>query len=167
MALSDLARQFAAYWGVIRSNAFARATTTVLWQAIANFEDTFNLVRAQGLFKAVTEMRSLAVAQRNAAEAFASAENADAIDASMIAEDVNSRPVTEQSLSPKYLIKFEANVITQEGPDTRWMTVTTNDLGGMVKSDLLDQLDQSGIDMSTGCGALYSGLTGDLQIVAV
>jgi hypothetical protein len=167
MALSDLARQFSAYWGVIRSNAFSRATTTVLWQAIANFEQTYNLVRQQGLFKAVTEMRALAVAQRNAAEAFASADPTDAIDSSMIAEDINSRPVTERSLAPKYLVKFEANVVTEEGPDTRWMTVTTNDLGGMMKADLLDQIDQAGLDMSTGCGALYTGLTGDLQIVAV
>lgn len=167
MALSDLARQFSAYWGVIRSNAFQRASTTVLWQAIANWEDTYNVIRARGLFQAVTEMRSLAVAQRNAAEAFDKAAPTDALDSSMIAQDINSRPVTEQSLSPKYLVKFEANVVTPEGPDTRWMTVTTNDLAGMIKNDLLDQIDQSGIDMSTGCGALYTGATGNMQIVAV
>lgn len=167
MALSDLARQFTAYWGVIRSNVFQRATTSVLWQAISNWEQTYSVIRSQGLFQAVTEMRTLAVQQRNAAQAFESADPADPINADMIAQDIHSRPVTEQSLSPKYLIRFEANMLTDQGPSTRWMTLTTNDLAGTIKDDMLTTIDQSGIDMSTGYGEIYTGMTGQISIVAV
>jgi hypothetical protein len=167
MALSDIPSQLRAYWGVIRSNVFQTATTSQLWQAISSWESQYNILRPGGLFNAVTAMRSLAVGQRNAETALANAEPEDAITAEMIAQDINSRPVTEQSLSPSYLIRFEANMVTEAGNTTQWLTVKTNSLGGMIKDDLLGQLDEAGIDMSTGYGALYTGLTGSISIVAV
>lgn len=167
MALSDIPSALRAYWGVIRSNVFARATTTQLWQAISGWESQYNILRPGGLFKAVSAMRSLAVGQRTAEANLANAAETDALDASMIAQDINSRPVTEQSLAPKYLVRFEANMVTESGYTQRWMTVTTNSLAGMIKNDLLGQLDTAGIDMSTGYGELYTGLTGQISIVAV
>lgn len=167
MALSDIPSSLRAYWGVIRSNVFARATTTQLWQSISAWESQYNILRPGGLFKAVSAMRSLAVGQRVAETSLANADGSDALDASMIAQDINSRPVTEQSLSPKYLVRFEANMVTEAGYVSRWMTVKTNSLAGMIKDDLLGQLDSAGIDMSTGYGELYTGLTGQISIVAV
>lgn len=167
MALSDIPSALRAYWGVIRSNVFQRATTTQLWQAISSWESQYNILRPGGLFNAVSAMRSLAVGQRVAENNLASAEGSDALDATMIAQDINSRPVTEQSLAPKYLVRFNANMVTETGYNTRWLTVTTNNLAGMVKDDLLGQLDTAGIDMSTGYGELYTGLTGEISIVAV
>lgn len=167
MALSDIPSALRAYWGVIRSNVFQTATTTQLWQAISSWESQYNILRPGGLFRAVTAMRSLAVGQRNAEASFAKADGTDALDSSMIAEDINSRPVTERSLSPSYLVRFEANMVTETGYVTRWLTVKTNSLAGMIKNDLLGQLDTAGIDMSTGYGELYTGLTGQISIVAV
>lgn len=167
MALSDIPSALRAYWGVIRSNVFSRATTSQLWTAISGWESQYNILRPGGLFQAVTAMRSLAVGQRNAEANLANADGSDALDASMIAEDINSRPVTEQSLSPSYLIRFEASMVTEAGNSTRWLTVKTNSLAGMIKDDLLGQLDEAGIDMSTGYGELYTGLTGQISIVAV
>jgi hypothetical protein len=167
MALSDIPSALRAYWGVIRSNVFQRATTTQLWQAISGWESQYNILRPGGLFSAVSAMRSLAVGQRNAESNFANAAPEDAIDSTMIAQDINSRPVTEQSLASKYLVRFEANMVTEAGYVTRWLTVKTNTLAGMIKNDLLGQLDSAGIDMSTGYGELYTGLTGQISIVAV
>jgi hypothetical protein len=167
MALSDIPSSLRAYWGVIRSNTFARATTTQLWQSISAWEQQYNILRPGGLFRAVTALRSLAVSQRGAAESLAKASGGDAITADMIAQDINSRPLTEQSLAPKYLIRFEANMLTDQGATTRWMTVTTNNLAGLVKDDLLGRLDEAGIDMSTGYGEIYTSLTAQISIVAV
>lgn len=167
MALSDIPSALRAYWGVIRSNVFARATTTQLWQAISNWESQYNILRPGGLFNAVSAMRSLAVGQRNAEASFTAAAGEEAINADMIAQDINSRPANEQSLAPKYLIRFEANMITESGYVTRWLTIKTNNLAGLVKNDLLGELDSNGIDMSTGYGELYVGLTGQISIVAV
>ncbi|HEX3513846.1 MAG TPA: hypothetical protein VHT26_07595 [Trebonia sp.] len=167
MALSDIPSSLRAYWGVIRSNVFQRATTTQLWQAISGWESQYNILRPGGLFNAVTAMRSLAVGQRNAENSLASAAPEDPLTADMIAQDINSRPVTEQSLSPSYLVRFEASMVTEIGNSTRWLTVKTNSLAGMIKDDLLGQLDTAGIDMSTGYGELYTGLTGQISIVAV
>lgn len=167
MALSDIPSALRAYWGVIRSNVFQRATTTQLWQAISGWESQYNILRPGGLFRAVTAMRTLAVGQRNAEAALAKASGSDALGAEHIAEDINSRPVNERTLSPKYLVRFEANMVTESGFVTRWLTVKTNSLAGMIKDDLLGQLDQAGIDMSTGYGELYTGLSGQISIVAV
>lgn len=167
MALSDIPSTLRAYWGVIRSNVFQRATTTQLWNAIAGWESQYNILRPGGLFNAVSAMRSLAVGQRNAESTLASLNPEDPLTADVIAQDINSRPVTEQSLSPKYLVRFEANMVTEAGYVTRWLTVKTNSLAGMIKNDLLGQLDTAGIDMSTGYGELYTGLTGQISIVAV
>ena len=167
MALSDIPSSLRAYWGVIRSNTFARATTTQLWQAISTWESQYNILRPGGLFRAVTAMRSLAVGQRNAESSLANAAAGDPLTADMIAEDINSRPVTERSLSPSYLVRFEASMVTESGFSNRWLTVKTNSLAGMIKDDLLGQLDSAGIDMSTGYGELYTGLTGQISIVAV
>lgn len=167
MALSDIPSALRAYWGVIRSNVFQRATTTQLWQAISGWESAFNILRPTGILQAVNTMRSLAVGQRNAEASFANASGSDAISSEHIAEDINSRPLNEQTLSPKYLVRFEANMVTEAGFVTRWLTVKTNSLAGMIKDDLLGQLDSAGIDMSTGYGELYTGLTGQISIVAV
>lgn len=167
MALSDIPSALRAYWGVIRSNTFARATTTQLWQSISAWESQYNILRPGGLFRAVTAMRSLAVGQRNAETALTNLGPDQPLTADHIAQDINSRPVTEQSLSPKYLVRFEANMVTEAGYVTRWLTVKTNSLAGMIKNDLLGQLDTAGIDMSTGYGELYTGLTGQISIVAV
>lgn len=167
MALSDIPSSLRAYWGVIRSNVFARATTTQLWQSISAWESQYNILRPGGLFRAVTAMRSLAVSQRNAEGALANLSPEDPLTAEVIAQDIHSRPVTEQSLSPSYLIRFEANMVTEAGNTTRWLTVKTNSLAGMIKNDLLGQLDTAGIDMSTGYGELYTGLTNQISIVAV
>ena len=167
MALSDIPSTLRAYWGVIRSNVFQRATTTQLWQSISAWESQYNILRPGGLFNAVSAMRSLAVGQRNAESTLASLNPEDPLTADVIAQDINSRPVTEQSLSPKYLVRFEANMVTEAGYVTRWLTVKTNSLAGMIKNDLLGQLDTAGIDMSTGYGELYTGLTGQISIVAV
>lgn len=167
MALSDIPSSLRAYWGVIRSNVFQRATTTQLWQAISTWESQYNILRPGGLFKAVSALRSLAVGQRNAADAFDKASGSDAISADMIAQDINSRPLTEQSLAPKYLVRFEANMLSDQGATTRWLTITTNNLAGLIKDDLLGTIDESGIDMSTGYGEIYTGSTGNLSIVAV
>lgn len=167
MALSDIPSALRAYWGVIRSNVFQRATTTQLWQAISGWESQYNILRPGGLFNAVSAMRSLAVGQRNAEASLANLNPEDPLTADVIAQDINSRPVTEQSLSPKYLVRFEANMVTEAGYVTRWLTVKTNSLAGMIKNDLLGQLDTAGIDMSTGYGELYTGLSGNISIVAV
>ena len=58
-------------------------------------------------------------------------------------------------------------MVTEAGYVTRWLTVKTNSLAGMIKNDLLGQLDTAGIDMSTGYGELYTGLSGNISIVAV
>lgn len=167
MALSDIPSALRAYWGVIRSNVFQRATTTQLWQSISAWESQYNILRPGGLFNAVSAMRSLAVGQRNAENTLANLNPEDPLTADVIAQDINSRPVTEQSLSPKYLVRFEANMVTEAGYVTRWLTVKTNSLAGMIKNDLLGQLDTAGIDMSTGYGELYTGLSGNISIVAV
>ena len=167
MALSDIPSALRAYWGVIRSNVFQRATTTQLWQAISGWESQYNILRPGGLFNAVSAMRSLAVGQRNAEASLANLNPEDPLTADVIAQDINSRPVTEQSLSPKYLVRFEANMVTEAGYVTRWLTVKTNSLAGMIKNDQLGQLDTAGIDMSTGYGELYTGLSGNISIVAV
>lgn len=167
MAGSPSPNPFGAYWGIINSAAAEKLTTTALWDQIRGFEEEQGISRPQGLFTAVSSLRSLAVSQRIARDALTGAADNVALTADHIAQDISSRPLGEQALAPAYQIRFKATVLTAEGSLDRWLTVVNNGILPQTKGDLVSLVASSAIDMSTTYGQLLVGLTGDLMITAV
>lgn len=154
------------YWGVIQSASAQKLTTAALWQEIAAFEQAQGITRPPGLFQAVSSMRSLAVSQRVASSALVTAGDEVALTAKMISQDINARPLDQQSLAPAYVVRFEANVLTDEGESTQWLSVMNYGYLPATKGELLDQVTADGIDMATGYGKVFTGLTGNISISA-
>lgn len=167
MAPSSSPNPFGAYWGVINSAAAEALTTAQLWDQIRGFEAEQGISRPAGLFTAVSSMRSLAVSQRIARDALTNADASVALTADHIAQDISSRPLSEQALAPAYQVRFKATVLTAEGSLDRWLTVVNNGILPATKGDLVALVASSAIDMSTTYGQLLVGLTGDLMITAV
>lgn len=155
------------YWGVIQSAAFQKLTTAELWQAISDFEASQGITRPAGMFAAVSAMRALAVAQRVASTLLAKATGQQVIDASMIAQDINARPLNEQSIAPAYRVRYQATVITPEGPDTVWQTAMFRNYLPSTKEDLLNQITVTGAGTATGSGNVFTGLGDGLVITAI
>jgi len=156
----------AGYWGIIQSAAAQRLTTAALWQQISAFEQAQGITRPGGLFQAVSQMRSLAVSQRRAGESFSAAAESDALTSAMIAQDINARPLGDQALSPLYVVRFEASVLTDEGQSTQWLSIMFQGTLPATKGELLDAVTDAGLDLSTGYGSVFTGLTGGLSITA-
>lgn len=154
------------YWGIIQAASEQRLTTAALWQSISAYEQAQGISRPAGLFQAVSQLRSLAVSQREAAGTLAKAGDADALTADMISQAVNARPLGEQSLAPNYIARVEVSVLTNEGASTQWLSVMFQ--GGLptTKGDLIDQVTQAAAGMATGYGSVFTGLTGNLQLQA-
>lgn len=167
MAVSPQGPGFGAYWGIVNSAAAEKLTTAQLWDQIRGFEQEQGVSRPQGLFQAVSSMRSLAVSQRVARDALTGLGADAAILAEHIAQDISSRPPGEQALAPAYQIRFKATVLTGAGTQDRWLTIINNGLLPATKGELTTLVASSAIDMSTGYGQLLVGLTGDMMITAV
>ena len=154
------------YWGVIQAAVTDRLSTAALWAKIAAYETAQAITRPSGLFAAVTQLRSLAASQRNAGEVLARAAENQAIDARMISQAVNARPLGDQALAPLYVVRYEATVLTDEGETTRWMSWMIHGTLPATKGELIDDITGAGIDSTTGYGHVFTGLTGQMQITA-
>lgn len=159
--------QYSQYYGVIASAAGERASAADLWALISAYEEQEGISRPAGLFQAVNAMRSVAVASRNAGEALAAAPDSTVIDASMIAEAINSRPLAEQALAPSFTIRYEATVLVDGEEQTVWRSIIQRGALPLTKGDLVDLVVGQFIDDSADYGQLALGLTGNLNISAV
>jgi hypothetical protein len=156
----------AGYWGVIQSAAAQKLTTAALWQQISDFEAAQGITRPTGLFLAVSAMRALAVTQRIASNLFGKVGDDQALTSAMIAQDINARPLGDQALAPLHVVRFEATVLTNEGESTQWLSVMYQ--GGLpaTKGQLIGEITDAGVDLSTGYGSVFTGLTGNISITA-
>jgi hypothetical protein len=118
------------------------------------------------MFQAVSRMRSIAASQREAGLTLSKAGSGEAITAEMIAQDVTSRPLDQQALAPIYHIRTEVNVLTHEGPGTRWVTWKSAGYLPATKGELIDLVTQAAADAVTGYGMVFTGLTGTMSITA-
>jgi len=154
------------YWGVVQAAAQQKLTTAALWQSISDFETAQGITRPAGLFQAVSAMRSLAVSQRVASGVFGKAGESDALTSDMISQAYNARSPGDQALSPFYVVRFEVNTLTDIGESTQWLTFMYP--GGLpaTKGEVISDITGAGLDMSTGYGSVFTGLTGNISITA-
>lgn len=95
------------YWGVIQAAVAARATTQVLFASVRLAADLAGEQLVPGSFQRMNQLRSLAVAQRNADASLARLTSDQAITFQQISTDINSRDALQRSLSPRYRVGFD------------------------------------------------------------
>lgn len=156
-----------AYWGTIRQSVAGRASTSDVWNAIRATQERFGLPSPSGGLFGVTRMRSIAAQQRNAVEAFAAAGPEQALSAAWVAPDINSRPITEQEITPIYNIRMQVNVATPEGEQTAWLTYVARNGLPATKGDILDLITTQSQSLGIGSNLIVTGTTGLVEMVAV
>lgn len=167
MALGNLNASLGNYWGIIQAGVADRLSTAALWIKIAAYEAAQNISRPAQLFQWVTQARSLAVTQRTASEIFQAAGPDAAIDATMIAQDYNARPYPQQNIAPLIRVRYEVNILTEEGPSTQWLTyVPAQGILPPTKGQLLDEIDGQILESSTQYDGIITGTTGNIGITA-
>jgi hypothetical protein len=159
--------QYAQYYGIIASASAERVSAADLWALISAYEEQEGISRPTGLFSAVNTMRSVAVGGRNAGEKLTAAPDSTVIDASMIAQNIDSRPLNEQELAPAFTIRYQATVLTGEGEQTVWRSIIQRGALPLTKGGLVDLVISQFIDDSASYGAIATGLTGNINISAV
>lgn len=158
--------QFAQYYNLISAAAADRLTTQDLWELISDYEAQEGISRPQGLFAAVTTMRSIAVSVRNSGEKLAAAPDSAVIDATMLSQGINSRPLVEQQLAPAYTVRYQATVLTSEGESTVWRSIIRRGALPLTKGDLVDLVFEQFLDGNASYGEIATGLTGSINITA-
>lgn len=96
---SSLPKSIREIEGIVRTSAFAKATTAQIWDAIGR-------PSGSGLFQAVSQMRSAAVSLRNAGNALAGASETDALSSEMIGRSF----FKSQPSSPAAIQKYQVNI---------------------------------------------------------
>jgi hypothetical protein len=157
-SITEQLRRPALFWGIIRSAVEERATTAELWQAIRDYAESTGLGLPAGMFRAVNEMRSLAVLQRERATALTEAINraretgeAVPLTADYIAPDINTATGLFAGQVPQYTVYATTRVRDATGQE--FTTHVRVDIGSTVPStlsDLANYVDQFAQLMNEG-----------------
>lgn len=163
----DLPPEAAQYWGVIRSAAANRMTTAELWGKIRQFEENRGITRPAGMFGYVSQMRSMATQSRMASGRLTAAGPDTVIQAEHIGPELHARPLQQQALNPKYVARFKATVVTATGEATKWLSFIFHNALPATKGALMAFLHLNAPSIGIGSEELVTGITGDVELVAV
>lgn len=105
----------AQYWGVIRGQIAARATTAQLWSAVRNAAAAEGYTTLTGGLAEMNRLRGLGTGLRAAAERFAKARGSAGIESSMFAPDVSARSIPGLSVTPTYRVSFVHTTVDLQG----------------------------------------------------
>jgi hypothetical protein len=158
MALSDIAGKYAYAWGTIQAQSSQRASTAEVFAAVKQIAEDLGMDTPPGMFRAVNEMRSLAVQMRNAGQAFNRASPEARLTASLAPPDINARALADRNIFPEYLARFEMTHRTAEGElvtitrsmrDTWQPGLTVGDVTSTVAEVALGLANDYGIDLQS------------------
>lgn len=161
MDLTPGQKKLLPYWGNIQQAVSLRASTADLWTAVRDAA-TREGVALTGVSAAdMSVLRGLAGGQRNALETFGQSRTDAAITARMIATDISARPVQDQLLAPRWIVRFQHDVTVDGELQTFWrssifegsLPATTGDLRSAVESDAVALADDYGTTHA-GVGAI-------------
>lgn len=147
MALPDVARPFAKYWGVAVAAVRDKVDTRGFWQALRETSEKTGVPLPPNSFAAVTQLRSAAARQRAAESAFATAPASQVITPELAPTAIWSRDLEQMELMPKLSATAEVTTVDVNG-DTRVRYLTVSDIAFrpyMTVGDVRDAL-QAGVE---------------------
>lgn len=158
--LSPEAEAFGWAAGVINAGAQARASTADIWAAVRGEAERLGITDLSGGFVAVNEYRSIYAGQRNAATAFGGASDAELFTRAYAPEDINARNLADQALFPEYMVRFDMQVIDQDGnPTIRTVTMKDTWLPDMTVGDVRQAVLESAAGLANDYGITLTGVS--------
>jgi hypothetical protein len=153
-------------WGAIQSAVEARLPTQQLYSAIYNAQLDAGVTPGGFGFGDLNRLRSMAVGQRNASEAFARAPSSSPVDATMIGTAPWSRGLADRNLTPQWEVRFEHSVVMDNQLTTFWRTSKFDGVLPGSVGDVLDLVNADAADLSESYQVEHVGV-GAVMITAV
>jgi hypothetical protein len=161
-------RNLLAYWGNIQQAAGGRTGVAGAWDALRTALGVSQGTQIKG-FASIQDMNTvygLAVANRNAAEIFASADPDAAILGTMIGQTPNARELNVQAAAPLYNVRVSYSYTKDGTPEQGWVTVQLpQSLEGFTVGTLTEQVQTLAGVLVTGYG-VTTATFGTMQITA-
>lgn len=157
MALSEAAARYAYAWGALQNAVANRASTADIFATVRQVAEDLGMDTPPGMWAAVNELRSLAVAERNAGEAFQRTDPAERLTAALAPPDINARNIEDRNIFPEYLVRFDmthtdtegnAVTITRSFRDTWTPGLTVGEVTGLVTEAATGLANEYGIDLA-------------------
>lgn len=155
-----------AYWGTIQASVAQRQSTAQLWDAVRSAAEIDGKPLSGVGAVDMNVLRSIAAEQRTALDNLNGARLDQAIDPTMIARDVSSRPLGEQNAAPSWLVRFEHDVIIDGQLTTLWRTSTFDGFLPATKANLLATVTSDAEALADDYGVTHAGV-GRMFISAV
>lgn len=145
------------FWGNILSSVMQRLPTKALWASLNAAAKAQQLNIGPGAFREVTRMRRTANGMRRAMENFSRMRPGTAIDAAVIAQDIDTRTAGVNTRGAAHRVRWE-QIVTENGEQkTYWRTSLFLQGLPATNDELIDELNLDGEDL-TGEEGPYSGL---------
>lgn len=160
MPTSPEAHSYAYAWGVIQSAVEERANTATIFGAVQAEAESLGMDTPPGMWKAVNELRSLAVQMRNAGEAFNRASPDTLFTYQLAPPDINARAIEDRALFPEYLARFDLEATGPDG-ETVIRTLTMRDVWapGITVGDVAEAVTEAAIGMSQRYGLEFGSVS--------
>jgi hypothetical protein len=166
MDFTEGQRQLLLYWGNIQQSVSARASTADLWAnvkaAAAAEGNSLGGVRMTDM----NGLRSIAASQRSAMDNLQAARVDSVITGNMLGRDLSSRGLTDQSLAPRFLVRFEHDVTVGGQLQTFWRSSFFDGSLPTTKGDLMSAVNQDAQALADDYDVTHAGV-GRIQISAV
>jgi hypothetical protein len=159
-------RKLLLYWGNIQQSVTARASTADLWAAVRSAAAAEGTPLSGVRIQDMNGLRSIAASMARSQRDLAALRPDSVITGAMIGRDLSSRPLTDQALAPRYLVRFEHDVLVDGQLQTVWRSSFFDGALPSTKGDLLNALEQDAVAMADDYGTTHVGV-GRFQIAAV
>lgn len=147
MALPDEARPFARFWGAAVAAVNQRVDTSGFWQAIRSAAESSGLQLPPGGFRAITQLRSAAVRQREATAAFQTLPDSAVLSPVVAPTAIWSRDLETMAMFPKLQATVEVTTVGPNGElATRPLTINNIEYVPYMTAGELRDVISSGVE---------------------
>lgn len=163
-------RQLLGLWGSVATATAEGQTTSALWATVRQAGEDYGTPLAGVTIQDMNYVRRAANQMLTAQREFAGSEPTSAITGDMMFQSPWSTVTAAGVAAPEWMVRYEAEFATEDGPQTQWMT-SAYDLTDMLpatvgdlSSDLADDANSNTSTSSPPCGGQLVSI-GAVQIM--
>ena len=167
MAHSPEVNANAHLWPIVQGATEARLTTAELWSELRDYSSQPGKEYGPGVWQAINEMRSLALAQRNSRDRFQRAALDQVFTPDLAAPEFNMRDPLVRDIFPQYLARFRLDFL-DHNDDEAFQTVSVLNVWrpGMTVGDVYADVEVAANSLANEYGAALIGFS-DVRPVTV
>lgn len=166
MDLTEGARRLLAYWGEIQNAVTRRAGTAEIWADVHNAATREGVALTGISASDMSTLRGIAAGMRNSMESFSRLGQSEVITPAVMASDVSARSLGDQSLAPRWIVRFEHDVIVNGQLQTLWRSSVFDASLPATAGELRTAIEGDAVALANDYDITHAGV-GRLQISAV